>query len=88
MPARDQHLLLCAALATPDELEEPAPAVVMTAAEGGHGAEPEPTANVQAASVGDDDGAPMWLAVAALAIGALGLLTGIGGLMAGRRRTA
>ena len=79
-----------------EELEEPAPAVVLTAAEGGHGggAAPkttptqsaaQPAANVQAASVSnDDDGAPMWLAVTALAVGALGLLAGIGGLMAGR----
>jgi uncharacterized protein YcnI len=76
---------------SPHDLEEPAPAVVLTAAEGGHGAEPEPAANVEATATGggdDDEGAPMWLAVAALAIGALGLLAGIGGLMAGRRRTA
>jgi hypothetical protein len=30
----------------------------------------------------------MWLAITALAVGALGLLAGIGGLMAGRRRAA
>jgi periplasmic copper chaperone A len=73
-----------------DELEEPAPAVVLTAAEGGHGAGAEPAANVQAAALGadDDEGAPVWLAVVALAMGALGLLAGIGGLMAGRRRSA
>jgi uncharacterized protein YcnI len=84
-----------------DELEDPAPAVVLTAAEGGHGgaaAPPEdeaaqssaqPAANVQAASVGnEDDGAPMWLAITALAVGALGLLAGVGGWMAGRRGTA
>ena len=29
----------------------------------------------------------MWLAITALAVGALGLLAGIGGLMAARRRT-
>jgi periplasmic copper chaperone A len=80
-----------------EELEEPAPAVVLTAADGGHGAagaeednsqaETQPAANVQAASVSnDDDGAPMWLAITALAVGALGLLAGVGGLMAGRRR--
>lgn len=79
-----------------EELEEPAPAVVLTAAEGGHGgaaasseeeSSAQPAANVQAASVSsDDDGAPMWLAITALAVGALGLLAGIGGLMAGRRR--
>jgi uncharacterized protein YcnI len=76
-----------------DDLEEPAPAVVLTAAEGGHGAASEegssaqPAASIQAASVSnDDDGAPMWLAITALAVGALGLLAGVGGLMAGRRR--
>jgi uncharacterized protein YcnI len=79
----------------PDELEDPAPAVVLTAADGGHGAgasedgAAQPAASVQAASVSsEDDGAPMWLAITALAVGALGLLAGIGGLMAGRRRAA
>jgi hypothetical protein len=77
--------------------------VVLTAAEGtdgggaeqddaggGQGADTEPAANVQAAALeaDDDDGAPVWLAVVALAVGALGLLAGIGGLMAGRRRSA
>jgi periplasmic copper chaperone A len=79
----------------PEELEEPAPAVVLTAAEGAHGGASDsgesaarPAASVQAASVSDDDdGAPMWLAISALVIGALGLLAGVGGLMAGRRRT-
>lgn len=80
-----------------DELESPAPAVVLTAAEGGHeaaaGSEEQsaarPAASVQAASVSsEDDGAPMWLAITALAVGALGLLAGVGGLMAGRRRAA
>ncbi len=84
-----------------DDLEEPAPAVVLTAAEGGgHGAaasgedaagqgSPQPAASVQTASVSsEDDGAPMWLAITALAVGALGLLAGVGGLMAGRRRAA
>jgi periplasmic copper chaperone A len=79
----------------PEELEEPAPAVVLTAAEGGHGwasdsgeSVARPAASVQAAAGSDDDdGAPMWLAISALVIGALGLLAGVGGLMAGRRRT-
>jgi uncharacterized protein YcnI len=79
-----------------EELEEPAPAVVLTAAEGGHGgaageneSSAQPAASVQAASVSnDDDGAPMWLAITALAVGALGLLAGVGGLTAGRRRAA
>ena len=78
-----------------EELESPAPAVVLTAAERGHGgaaSEEEsparPAASVQATSVSEDDGAPMWLAITALAVGALGLLAGVGGLMAGRRRAA
>jgi uncharacterized protein YcnI len=79
-----------------EELEEPAPAVVLTAAEGGHGgaaaseeeSSAQPAASVQAASVSnDDDGAPMWLAITALAVGALGLLAGIGGMITARRRT-
>jgi periplasmic copper chaperone A len=82
-----------------EELEDPAPAVVLTAAEGGHGgasaseedaaeqSSAQPAASVQTAAVSsDDDGAPMWLAITALAVGALGLLAGVGGLMAGRRR--
>jgi periplasmic copper chaperone A len=82
----------------PDELEEPAPAVVLTAAEGEGGAAEEkadeaaaqPASNVTAAATttDDDDGAPVWLAVVALVVGALGLMAGIGGLMAGRRRSA
>jgi periplasmic copper chaperone A len=84
-----------------EELEEPAPAVVLTAAESGHGgaagaeedgsgqSAAQPAANVQTASVSsDDDGTPMWLAITALAFGALGLLAGVGGLTAGRRRAA
>jgi periplasmic copper chaperone A len=82
-----------------EELEEPAPAVVLTGAEGGHGggggataqseeSSAQPAASVRAASVGsEDDGAPTWLAITALVVGALGLLAGIGGLMAARRRT-
>ena len=77
-----------------DELESPAPAVVLTAAEGGHGgaassdeeSSAQPAASVQAASVSsEEDGAPMWLAITAFAVGALGLLAGIGNWMAGRR---
>ncbi len=55
------------------------------------GADTEPVSNtVQTAAVDadDDEGAPVWLAVAALALGAIGLIAGIGGLMAGRRRSA
>jgi periplasmic copper chaperone A len=77
-----------------DELESPAPAVTLEAAEGGHGAdEPaqtadsEPGAAVDAAGAvtSDDDGAPVWLAVVALAVGAAGLLAGGAALLAARR---
>jgi uncharacterized protein YcnI len=65
-----------------EELESPAPAVVLTAAEQSSA---QPAAAVQAASVSsDEDGAPMWLAITALAVGALGLLAGIGGLLTNR----
>jgi periplasmic copper chaperone A len=93
-----------------DELESPAPAVVLTAAGGGHGSsaaqepassgdepvssdgtEPatgdapaEPALAAAEADAGDD-GAPVWLAVAALVVGALGLLAAIGALLTGRR---
>ena len=72
-----------------EELEDPAPAVVLTAAEGEHGAT-EPAANVQAAgtTVNEGDGAPTWLVIVALALGALGLATGIAGLAAARRNSA
>ncbi len=68
----------------PPDAEEPAPQVALTSA-----SETEPAADVQQASATDDeddDGAPMWLAIVALAVGALGLLAGIAGVMAGRRR--
>jgi periplasmic copper chaperone A len=71
-----------------DDLESPAPAVTLEAAEGG-GDAAAPAADVQAAgAVADDgdDGAPVWLAVAALAVGAAGLLAGGAALAAARRR--
>ncbi|MGH2763413.1 MAG: YcnI family protein [Thermoleophilaceae bacterium] len=76
----------------PADADEPAAPVSLTAAEEEHGsagAAGQPASDVRAAgTVTDEDGAPLWLAVVALAIGGLGLLAGIGGLMAGRRRTA
>jgi hypothetical protein len=74
-----------------DELEEPAPAVTLTAAGEGHAAasadqaETQPVGDVQAPGV-DDKGAPTWLAALALAVGALGLGVGAVGLMRGRRQ--
>ena len=83
-----------------DDLEDPAPAVLLSAAEGEHGAAAgshgdevktenasAETAAVQTAGV-DDDSAPEWLTIVALVVGALGLVAGIAGLTAARRRTA
>jgi hypothetical protein len=64
----------------PPEAEEPAPQVRLTPAEA-------PRFRPAAASATDDEGAPVWLAVAALAVGVLGLLAGIGGLLSRRRGT-
>ena len=70
----------------PPDAEEPAPQVALTSA----GATEEHAADVQPASAtddgDDDDGAPMWLAIVALLVGALGLVAGIAGVMGGRRR--
>jgi uncharacterized protein YcnI len=63
----------------PPESDEPAPQVRLTSAEA-----PEiRTASAPASD--DDEGAPVWLAVTALVVGGLGLLAGIGGLVARRR---
>ena len=82
-----------------DDLEDPAPAVVLTAAEGEHGggaaAEEEPAAEAAGERGGrhgrravDDDSAPEWLTIVALVLGALGLVAGVAGLTAARRRSA
>jgi uncharacterized protein len=77
----------------PPDADEPAPQVMLTAAEGGHGAEPaedvEPAAATTSGEADDDgDGAPTWLAVVALVVGALGLVAGAAALTTVRRRTA
>jgi uncharacterized protein YcnI len=85
----------------PEGSDEPAPVVTLTeAAEGGgHGApgsEPatgggqgapgsEPDSGAAPAPAAAEDGSSDGLAIAALAAGALGLLAGIGGLLAARR---
>jgi uncharacterized protein YcnI len=68
-----------------DDLESPAPAVVLTAAQAEH----EPvSAEVSTAGASiDDDSAPGWLTIVALVLGALGAATGIAGLTAARRRS-
>jgi uncharacterized protein YcnI len=73
-----------------DDLESPAPAVVLTAA-----AE-QPSAHMEQASADvdtagasvDDDSAPEWVTIVALVLGALGLVAGVAGLTAARRRSA
>jgi uncharacterized protein len=74
------------------DAEEPAPQVELTASEGEHGAA-APADDTQAAAApsddgGDDEGAPVWLAVLALAVGALGLIAGAGALIGRRRKVA
>jgi uncharacterized protein len=76
----------------PPKAEEPAPQVKLLAASaGGHtatsGSATKVAAVVPANDADENDGAPTWLAVLALVVGALGLLAGIAGLMAARRRT-
>jgi uncharacterized protein len=76
----------------PDSEEDPAPQVTLTASEGEHGAaeetDAEPAAAVTDDSGDDDSGAPTWLTIVALALGAGGLIAGLAGLSAARRKTA
>jgi uncharacterized protein YcnI len=71
-----------------DDLESPAPAITLTAAQGGEQqvANADPAAAAASVAASDDgDDAPMWLVVVALVLGALGLVTGIGGALRARR---
>ncbi len=73
------------------DADEPAPQVKLTASEGGHdapAADAQPAAETADDGGGDGDGAPTWLAVLALVVGALGLAVGAGALSAARKRTA
>lgn len=77
----------------PPDSDEPAPQVTLIAAEEEQGAaaddeEGAETRQASAAVADDDDGAPTWLAVVALAIGALGLLAGAAALAQARRKGA
>jgi periplasmic copper chaperone A len=67
-----------------EDLESPAPAVVLTASEGEHG---QSDSGEQAATAegSDDDGPSTGLVIAALVLGGLGLLTGLAALIRGRR---
>lgn len=60
----------------PPDSEEPAPQVVLTSI--------ATTAEPGEAATEDDDGAPVWLVVVALALGALGLLAGAAALVRSR----
>lgn len=64
----------------PPQAEEPAPQVRLAAAEA-------PRFRPAAASATDDEGAPVWLAITALAVGVLGLIAAIGGLLSRQRGT-
>ena len=76
----------------PEDAEEPAPLVTLTAAEGeaasSHGGEAagEQTAGVSASEVGEK--ASKGLAIGGLVVGALGLLAALAALALGRRRPA
>jgi uncharacterized protein YcnI len=74
----------------PEDSDEPAPTVTLTAAgEGGaHGAPAEGAGGSEpseAPAAASDDGGSDGLAIAALVVGGLGLLAGVGGLLAARR---
>jgi uncharacterized protein YcnI len=77
----------------PEDADEPAPVVTLTAAGGGHGAAAteeaaaaQPAAQTSGVTADDlDDKASKGLATGALIVGALGLLVGIAGFAAARR---
>jgi uncharacterized protein YcnI len=66
----------------PEDADEPAPTVTLTAHQAD---EQSATPSAPAAPVSTDDGDSDGLAVAALIVGALGLLAGAGGLLTARR---
>jgi uncharacterized protein YcnI len=69
-----------------EELEEPAPAVTLTAAEGEHGEEAVPEEEAQAGEPSEPDESSDGLAIAGIVVGGLGLLTGGTALARSRRR--
>ena len=81
----------------PEDADEPAPTVTLTAAGagGGHGAPAQPAGGQESsgsrpaapASSDSADGGSDGLALAALIVGGLGLLAGVGGLLVTRART-
>jgi periplasmic copper chaperone A len=68
----------------PEDADEPAAQVKLTAAEGGRGAS-QPEEEAAAPAAGGDDGDSDTLPVIAIVVGALGLLAGLAGLGAARR---
>jgi uncharacterized protein len=79
----------------PPDADEPAPQVELTAdaepvGEAGQAAADQSAATDEDANEAPDDdrGAPVWLALIALAVGGLGLVAGIAALLAARRRPA
>jgi len=72
----------------PEDGDDPAPRVTLTSSEGDHGAAAAEPASDEAASDEGSDGAPTWLAVVALVVGALGLLAGLAAISSARRRQA
>jgi uncharacterized protein YcnI len=66
----------------PEDAEEPAPTVSLTAQSAD---EQGATPSAPVAPVSSDDGDSDGLAIAALIVGALGLLAGVGGLLTARR---
>lgn len=69
-----------------DDLESPAPAVILTATEGEHGGSGDShEAATASEDDSDDDGPSTGLVIAALVLGGLGLLTGLAALIGGRR---
>ena len=82
----------------PEDADEPAPVVTLTAAGegGGHGApaaagggsaSQQPSASAPAAAAADDGGADT-LSIVAVGLAALALLAALGALVAGRRKAA
>ena len=70
----------------PEDGETPAPTVELTAGEdAGHAAAAAPAAATPAAATTDDGGGSDGLAIAALVVGALGLVAGVGALASARR---
>jgi uncharacterized protein YcnI len=67
------------------DADEPAPQVKLTSGTAGPAAAPAQPAEADDSS---DSGAPTWLAVLALVVGALGLIAGVGALTRARKRAA